>query len=518
MSDFPLLDAYTEAPNYHSATFPEPRDFQRSAHEALRDGARAGHRCQLLVAPTGGGKTFLGLQVAHQTLLKGRRAIFVCDRSALINQTSATADRYGLSAHGVVQANHPRRDTRMPFQIASIQTIAKRGYWPAADVIIIDEAHTQHKAWTEHIQNTTAKVIGLSATPCSKGLGRLFSNLINAGTMDRLTKDGVLVPMRILICEAPDMAGAATAGGEWTDKAAEERLAGIIGDVVTEWRTRAADRKTIIFGASIAYCEELAAKFNAVGVNAAVYTSDTSATDRDEMLREYRKPDSRLRILISVEALAKGFDVPDVSCVVDCRPLRKSLSTAIQMWGRGLRASRDTGKRDCLLLDHSGNFNRFMADFEDVFHNGFTSLDMGEKLDKDVRQEPKELKGCPQCGHKPFAKRCISCGFEIVKAAMVEEAPGVMRELALEAKASQADKFGVYQQICSYVRGRGNPETAKGRAYYLYNDLVGCYPPNTWNFEETPGAPILREVMNKITHRMIRYSKRQHDVGGDGIS
>ena len=32
--------------------------------------------------------------------------------------------------------------------------------------------------------------------------------------------------------------------------------------------------------------------------------------------------------------------------MVDCRPLRKSLSTAIQMWGRGLRCSPETGKND----------------------------------------------------------------------------------------------------------------------------------------------------------------------------
>jgi superfamily II DNA or RNA helicase len=312
----------------------------------------------MLMAATGAGKSYLGLRVIHEALKKGKRAIFVCDRRSLIEQTSAVADSYGLSAHGVLMANHNRYDLRMPFQVASAQTLARR-QWPAADVIVIDEAHTQLKVWTEHIQNTDAAVIGLSATPFSTGLGRLFTNLVNATSMHHLTESGVLVPMRVFSCAKVDMRGAETSGGEWTDRAAQERGMAIVGDVVTEWSKFASDRKTIVFGATIAHCEEMARQFNDSGVMAACFTSDTDQAERDMLLSEYRKPDSALRVLISVEALAKGFDVPDVSCVCDVRPLRKSLSTAIQMWGRGLRCSPATDKQDCYLLDFSGNIGSF---------------------------------------------------------------------------------------------------------------------------------------------------------------
>lgn len=343
---------YNDGATYQNAQFPKPRQFQETAHDQLRSGAKSGHRCQMLMAPTGAGKTFLGLRACAEALQKGRRAIFVCDRNTLINQTSERADEYGLAAHGVFQADHWRSNPAMPFQIASAQTLARRE-WPAADLIVVDEAHTQLKAWTEHIQNTNAHVIGLSATPFSRGLGKLFSNLINAATMRELTDTGILVPMRPFVCSRADMRDAETKGGEWTEKAAQDRGMEIIGDVVSEWFEHANDRKTIVFGPTIAYCEELSARFNAIepGI-AAVFTSYTTPPQRKALLEEYRNPDSPLQILISVEALAKGFDVPSVSCVVDCRPLRKSLSTAIQMWGRGLRCSPDTGKTDCLLLDH----------------------------------------------------------------------------------------------------------------------------------------------------------------------
>ena len=217
--------------------------------------------------------------------------------------------------------------------------------------------------------STNATVIGLSATPFSPGLGKIFTNLVNATTMHNLTQAGVLVPMKIFSCRKPDMEGAETKGGEWTEKAAEEREMAIVGDVVQDWGRYAQNRKTIIFGATIAHCKEIARQFLASGVMAAVFTSETTAKEREALLEEYRKPDSYLKILISVEALAKGFDVPDVGCVCDARPLRKSLSTAIQMWGRGLRSSPETGKKDCLLLDFSGNIIRFFEDFNDVYFN-----------------------------------------------------------------------------------------------------------------------------------------------------
>lgn len=346
-----MSQLWDDKPNYASACFPPPRPFQDAAHAALRAGALEGHKNQMVMAPTGAGKSYLGLRIIHEALLKGKKAVFMCDRTTLINQTSEAADKYGLSAHGILQASHWRMNSEAPFQIASAQTIARRK-WPDADVIVIDEAHTQMKAWTEYILDCRAKVIGLSATPFSDGLGKLFTNLINATTMDELTRSGVLVPMRVLSCTMTNMAGAATAGGEWTDQAAEQRGMEIIGDVVAEWIKHAQNRKTIVFGATIKHCEELCRQFNEIGVMAAVFTSNTLPTEREFLLKEYRKQDSSLRVLVSVEALAKGFDVPDVGCVVDCRPLRKSLSTAIQMWGRGLRSSPDTGKTDCLLLDH----------------------------------------------------------------------------------------------------------------------------------------------------------------------
>lgn len=499
-----------EAANYSDRSFPPPREFQTAAHDRLRQGFLDGHRRQMLMAPTGAGKTYLGMRVANEALLKSKKVLFVCDRTTLINQTSAVADGYGMSAHGVIQSQHWRTDRGAPFQICSLQTLANRG-WPDADVIIIDEAHTQYKAWTSHVQNCRAAVIGLSATPFSAGLGKIFSNLVNAASMHDLTESGVLVPMRVFSCVKPDMSGAETSGGEWTPGAAASRGMEIIGDVVSEWHKHASDRKTIIFGATIAHCAEISRQFNEAGVMAACFTAETKPDERTELLAEYKKPDSHLRVLVSVEALAKGFDVPDVGCVCDCRPLRKSLSTAIQMWGRGLRASPDTGKRDCLLLDFSGNIVRFADDYSDIFYDGLNSLDMGEKLDKSIRkgdERDPDGKACPKCGFKPCGKRCVSCGHEAVRPSLITHEAGELIEFKV-GKLVAGDRLSTWEQCVTLCRTNGDPATTGGRAAHLYKSITGVFPRGLPDFEQTRNVSVGRAVRNKYLANQIAYRHRR---------
>lgn len=495
-------------------TFPTPRSFQRDALVGIREGIESGHKNQMLMAPTGAGKTYLGLRIAHKALKQGKRATFLCDRITLIDQTCKRAFDYGLGDHGVIQGDHFRQDWNKPFQIASVQTIETRG-WPKTDVLIVDEAHTQRETWVKFAMESEARVIGLSATPFSRGLGKIFTNLVSPTTMHELTEDGVLVPMRVLSCRRPDMTGAKlNSFGEWQSAEASERGMEIIGDVVAEWLRHGEGRKTIVFGASIAHCEELCRQFNEAGVFAATFTKDTLKPERDQLVAEFEKPDSSIRVLISVEALAKGFDVQDAGCVVDCRPLRKSLSTAIQMWGRGLRSSPETGKTDCILLDHSGNITRFAEDFTDIFFNGLASLDMGEALDKQVRQDGKEERertGCPSCGYKPFRQRCMSCGFEIVAQSLVTHEAGEMQEIFLGKSKFDGTKVDLWNQLCTFAKGKDKITRKSGFAKLKFKEWTGDWPPHDLSFERAPHVEITDAVKNRIKSDNIRHAHRRPD-------
>ncbi len=351
-------------------------------------------------------------------------------------------------------------------------------------------------------------MIGLTATPCTRGLGLLYQNMVNAATMHELTESGVLVPMRILTCVKPDMSGAKTTGGEWTKQAASEREAEIIGDVIGEWQRLGENRKTIAFGADIAYCTALVRRFKDAGIGAAAYTSETSDGEREILLKEFEKTDPSIRILVSVEALAKGFDVQDIGCVIDARPLRKSLSTAIQMWGRGLRSAPD--KRDCLLLDFSGNIQRFYDDFVDVYFNGFSQLDMAEKLDATARKEPEEewtATGCPQCHHAPFRRRCLACGFEKASRVLEDSTAGVMQEIRIGKRVLAANGPDLYAQLCTYARAHLRTEKKAGWVYHKYRALTGQEPDRGWSFVDTPDVPISTATANKLRSMFIAWKK-----------
>lgn len=493
--------------------FPPPRPFQTTAHEKLRQGAHEGHKHQVIMAPTGAGKTYLGLRIISEAIKKGRRAMFLCDRRTLIGQTSEVAENYGLWNHSIIQAQNKRLDMTKLFQIASIQTLMRRGWPTDIDVIVVDECHTLYKSWVDHVSSEGCKgmVIGLSATPFSKGLGKIFTNLVNASTMHELTESGVLVPMRIFSCRKPDMTGAATSGGEWTEEAAAERELVIVGDVITEWHRYAHGLKTIVFGATIKHCEELCRQFKESGVAAAVFCADTDDTERASLLAAFRPVDGELRVLISVEALAKGFDVKDVGCICDCRPLRKSLSTAIQMWGRGLRSSPETGKHECILLDFSGNIIRFANDFSEVYFNGLDKLDKGEILDKEIRKdEEHEQKSCPKCGYSPMGKRCVGCGYQPEVQSLVEPLPGVMAEFKLNGKTLAPDLANLFAQLATYAKAHSAPEKQNWRAKYLFRDIAGMLPPPDWRVETAPHAEPTRNTLNKIKSLYIAFNKGKH--------
>lgn len=488
--------------------FPELRACQVRAIEGLRKGYVEKHRVQCLMLPTGGGKTIGAFSLIREARAKGKRAMFVCDRTVLIAQASAVADRYGMSDHGIIQANHWRTRPDRPLQIASAQTLARRG-WPEMDLVVVDECHTQYDSVIKHISETSAAVIGLSATPFSAGLGKVYTNLVNAGTMHELTEDGILVPMRIFRGISADMRGAETAGGEWTDKAAEERGLQIVGDVVAEWLKHGENRKTICFGSTIKHCEELCREFNEAGVSAAVYVSETSADECERLVTEFKKHDSVIRVLISVAKLAKGFDQPDVGCVILARPLRKSLSEVIQMVGRGLRSSPETGKVDCLVLDHAQNMSRFAEDFEDIYFNGLDKLDDGEKLDKKIRrdEDEKPVKSCPKCGFSPMFKRCRSCGFEIVTPALVEQVAGELQEVMIGKKKVADDRRHLWEQLVTHARMHKAPEKQKAYALALFKEMTGVWPKWGWNFEATPNVQITANTASWIRANNIRRAK-----------
>lgn len=475
-------------------------DYQEPAVEQLRQNIRSDISSQILCMGTGSGKTVIGAYLADECNRKGKRLVFVVDRIALIDQTSETFDRYGIP-HGVIQAQHWRSRPWERVQIASIQTLARRK-WPDADLIVVDECHGIHKVVADRIKRNDAIVIGLSATPFTKGLGKLYQRVVSVITTNRLIAEKHLVPFRIFAASEPDMTGAKITAGEWSDNEAAARAMPIVGDCVAEYLKHGEGRKFIAFGANVAHCEEIQRQFLAAGVVVELYTYRTGEDARKDMVTEFRKPDSSIRGLVSVAALSKGFDVSDVGCIIMARPLRSSLAEHIQILGRGLR--KHPGKADCLVLDHSGNCVRFWGAMQDFFETGAVELDDGTRKPK-AAQEPKVKKAvkCPSCHCvHDAAPNCPACGHEYPRrASNVQHVKGTLKEL-VAAGDRAATTAGLWPQIVGLTH-----ELGKDRRWALaqFKNITGTWP--TWDFDRTkPEQPTLA-VRNKVKSLHIAWIK-----------
>ena len=483
----------------------ELRDYQSAAFDKARDAIRGGARRILIVAPTGSGKTVLASALMEMTKEKGNRAAFVVDRLSLIDQSSMTFDRYGLH-HGVIQGGHPRWAPSYPLQLCSIQTLARRR-WPDSAVDVFDEAHVLHKAHKARMVANESIIVGLTATPFTKGLGKHFDTVINVTTTRRLIDQGWLSPYRIFSCAEPDMAGVTVrTTGEWDEGEASKKALEVVGDVVAEYLKHGEGRKFICSGVDTAHVEELQRQFLAAGINAATYTYKDKEEDRAETTAEFRKPDSGIRGLITVTAASRGFDVPDVSCVIMARPLRKSLAEHIQLFGRGLRIA--DGKTDCLVLDHSGNCARFFDACESFFDIGLDELDDGTKKER-KKAEKKEVEPvkCPTCRalHKPMPE-CPSCGHKYPARQAVQHVPGTLKELIAGGHRQELSRK-VWPQVCAYVLQRRTGDAARKQALAIYKQMTGTWPAQ--DFFDTAPVPPTAEVMNKIRAGQIAFAKRR---------
>lgn len=486
----------------------ELRDYQTDAVEALRGKIRGGQKRLILCAGTGAGKTVMASHLLKQADRKGSYALFLVDRVALVNQTSATLDSYGIR-HGVLQGINNRYAPRENVQVCSIQTLARRSLPRDPDLIVYDECHAQYKSTLEYMaQYPDAVKIGLTATPFTKGMGRHWDGMVNVIPTRKLIDGGHLIQPKMFVAKSPEEAELGlTSFGEFSDESASTAGIRIVGDVVAEWVTKTHEHfggpaKTIVFSPTVDHGRELCAAFAAAGFNfQQVSYLDRSDEERAAKIDEFRRPDSFIHGLVSCGVLTKGFDVPDCLIGISCKPYRKSLSSHMQEIGRIMRPS--PGKETALWLDHAGNLERFALDMFDVWDNGAGELDKAEKRDTEKRERNEETRKkvvCPECSGALRGNTCTACGWEKPARSSITAEEGVLVEFAQQKGVMTPrpglradclrDPRAVWVAALSFTMERAKSEEAarkwaKGIFRGIYpND----WPPKNW-VGLMPGLP-----------------------------
>jgi superfamily II DNA or RNA helicase len=330
---------------------------QARALAELRARVSAGKRRVMIMLPTGGGKTRLAAEIIRSALAKDKTIAFVVPRISLIDQTLNAFWDVGVRCTAPMQGDHPLTDSDQPVQVASVQTLGRRQR-PPADLVIVDEAHLLHKPaaeWLTDPDQAHVKFVGLSATPWTTGLGRLYDDLIVGATIEELIQAGHLSPFKAFAPSEPDLAGVRTVAGDYHETELAERVntAKLVGHVVAEWLRRGEDRPTLSYAVNRAHAQHIRDRFLEAGVACEYIGAFVYRRERERIFDAFRK--GEIKIISSVATIEVGVDLPMASCIIDARPTKSRMAFA-QRIGRGLRVAPD--KADCVILDHAGNHVR----------------------------------------------------------------------------------------------------------------------------------------------------------------
>lgn len=471
----------------------ELRKYQKEQVTDLRKGIREAHLIQMLMSPTGSGKTEVAKHIIASAAARQNKVWFIVDSVKLLDQTLARFHNDGIYA-GAIQSDHPCTDYSKVVQVATVQSLGPRLEWllrtQPPKLVVIDEAHSVFKAHLEVIgwaRKNKVPVIGLSATPFKRGLGKVYDRLVNQISTEELTDMGFLVPAECYAPYVPDLKGVGTTGGgDWAEDELAKVMGGadILGDVVSHWKQLAENRQTLVFACNVNHAKQLAEAFFNSGVMAAHIDGYMKTEESDEIIRLYKA--GKIKVLVSVAMLAKGFDDPPTSCIVLARPT-KSLMLHYQMLGRVLRTCE--GKLNGLIIDHAGN----------LLLNGLPTdelpdrLDMGDgdpvdraKKDSNPDKE-KQTKPCPTCSYVMTGLLCPRCGFEIKLDAGVEVAAGLLVKLSdRKKKLAPQSKQLVYAELLGYAAEKGkNSMWAQGAYQAFMSEPVN----REWAHSTAPAAP-----------------------------
>ena len=133
---------------------------------------------------------------------------------------------------------------------------------PAADLVMIDEVHRWHEFYGDWLTNplmANVPVIGFSATPWTRGLGKYFDKLIIGATTSELIDAGYLCKFRVFAPNSPDLSNVRIVAGDYRedDLGKVMNKDGLVADVVDTWIERAENRPTLCFAVDRAHAKQV---------------------------------------------------------------------------------------------------------------------------------------------------------------------------------------------------------------------------------------------------------------------
>jgi ATP-dependent helicase IRC3 len=335
------------------------RPYQQEALDAVNAFSDKGINRQLVVLPTGAGKTVIFSHLP-QTKNDSLPMLVLAHRAELLYQAK---EKIGWS--------NPELDIQIEqadnvaghcdVVVASVPTLGRaeserilkypKNYFKT---IVIDEAHHAAAPTYRRILDyfNPSLLLGVTATPQRSDNTRLtdvFDEIVYYKTIQDLIEDGYLCSLvGYRIKTETDISGVATNEGDYVASQLEDAIdtPERNAHIVAAYHSLVPESKAIVFCAGVKHANNLASSFSATQVPTEVILGDTSTQDREHILARFKS--GKTRVLVNVGVLTEGFDEPSIQSIILARPTRSTLLYT-QIVGRGTRLYE--GKPHCTILD-----------------------------------------------------------------------------------------------------------------------------------------------------------------------
>lgn len=367
------------------------------------------HTAGLLVMPTGSGKTATGVAWMLKDMVKnGYMVLWIAHRHQLIEQAAKTVVDFSTLAinkqenfdklqircisgvHGTVSTAGPSNN----IIIASIQSLIRNidrldfilsGLKDNKLLVVVDEAHhTPAASYLEVLKKIKRicpgyNLLGLTATPTrmvedeKKTLDSIYSSkCIHSVSMSELITSGFLATPVFKTIKTNEKFEAKFSNDDvkHLNKFGElsERVKGVIAEakkrnkVILDEYTKNHEKygKTLIFAINQIHCETLAnelqenKELKKKGIKCDYIISGRK--DNKEVIDRFIK--GEIQVLVNVEIMTEGTDVPDIQTVFLTRPT-KSDTLVMQMIGRGMRGIVAGGTKEVFIVDFEDTWDKF---------------------------------------------------------------------------------------------------------------------------------------------------------------
>ena len=387
--------------------------YQQEAITALKQFFIDGNKQSgILVMPTGSGKTITSSYfLLREMAAQGYEIIWLAHRFMLVEQAASVfyklaplvkegnneaPDNFTMTCVSGKHATSQALSKKDDLVIGTVQSLCRKTKYitkPLKDkvIIVVDEAHhtiaPSYRRIIDDIRKKrpAAKLLGLTATPVKytdketeKLMGYFENNIIYSVPMSKLIADGTLAkPINIrretnvdieARIDEEEMKRIRRRGELTEDTIALIAKTNERNDVIVDEyvNNQAKYGKTIIFALNGYHCGVLTDALQKKGIKCDyVYTWNSDA-DNQEVIKRFRDNehkdkdgnDDHIDVLVNINILTEGSDIPDIQTVFLTRPTGSD-TLLMQMIGRGMRGIGCGGTETVNIVDFCDKWSSF---------------------------------------------------------------------------------------------------------------------------------------------------------------